>query len=137
MSDAKGLTTLANGRPTSLDDDLYQWGLDAESALRNAASEIERLKTVPMKYRRLAFNAELQNEVALLERKVAQLEAANKEWHDKTEWLRKDLQPHELGKHLADVLRERLERRSVERDMVQRDAVNLARVDITDDRSTL
>lgn len=35
--------------------------------------------------------------------------AANKEWHDKTEWLRKDLQPHELGKHLADVLRERLE----------------------------
>lgn len=36
-------------------------------------------------------------------------DAANKEWHDKTEWLRKDLQPHELGKHLADVLRGRLD----------------------------
>lgn len=41
---------------------------------------------------------------------LRELDAANKEWHDKTEWLRKDLQPHELGKHLADVLRARLEK---------------------------
>lgn len=37
--------------------------------------------------------------------------SALQEWHEKTEWLRKDLQPHEFGKHLADVLRERSERK--------------------------
>lgn len=37
-------------------------------------------------------------------------EAAYKEWSDKTDWIRPTLQPHELGKHLADVMRERLER---------------------------
>lgn len=81
---------------------------------------------------------DLSLEIENLRAKVAQLDAANKEWqeqveagkrllreemaranryaeaealwHDKTEWLRKDLRPHELGKHLADVLRERLEK---------------------------
>lgn len=80
---------------------------------------------------------DLSLEIEKLRAKVAQLDATNKElqeqveagkrllreemaranryaeaealWHDKTEWLRKDLQPNELGKHLADVLRERLE----------------------------
>ena len=35
---------LANDRPTSLSDDLYQWGTDAESMIRSQAAEIERLR---------------------------------------------------------------------------------------------
>ena len=34
-------------------------------------AEIERLKTVPMKYRRMAFNAQLQNENAQLRQQLA------------------------------------------------------------------
>ena len=44
-------------------------GFQAGAASRDA--EIARLKTVPMRYRRMAFNAQLQNEVAEL---VAALE---------------------------------------------------------------
>ena len=32
------------------------------------------------------------------------------EWFSKTEWVQKSCQAHELGKHRADVLRERIER---------------------------
>lgn len=32
------------------------------------------------------------------------------EWFEKTEWLRKTITPQELGKHYADVLRERIEK---------------------------
>lgn len=39
----------------------------------------------------------------------AQQTTALQEWLDKTEWIHKTLQPHELGKHIADVMRERLE----------------------------
>jgi len=38
------------------------------------SAEIWRLKTVPMKYRRMAFNAQLQDENAALRAKVAELE---------------------------------------------------------------
>ena len=56
------------------------WKYADSEALRRAAfqagaasrdAEIARLKTVPMRYRRMAFNAQLQNEVAEL---VAALE---------------------------------------------------------------
>jgi hypothetical protein len=39
------------------------------AVLAERDAEIERLKTVPMKYRRMTFNAELQNEIAA-QRKV-------------------------------------------------------------------
>jgi len=45
------------------------WKKDQKENLRNQCdlhAEIERLKTVPMKYRRMTFNAELQNEVTAL-----------------------------------------------------------------------
>lgn len=48
---------------------IFQSGFNAGAASRDA--EIARLKTVPMRYRRMAFNAQLQNEVAEL---VAALE---------------------------------------------------------------
>lgn len=35
-------------------------------------------------------------------------EVALREWLDKTDWIRKTIQPHELGKHIADVMRDRL-----------------------------
>lgn len=56
-------------------------------------------------------------------------DAANKEWQDKTEWLRKDLQPHELGKHLADVLRERAKTNTE----LMREARDNARASIAED----
>ena len=37
------------------------------------------------------------------------LKFALNEWHEKTDWVQKSAQPKELGKHLADVLRERIE----------------------------
>ena len=48
-------------------------GFAAGAASRDA--EIARLKTVPMRYRRMAFNARLQDEVARLEQENDQLRA--------------------------------------------------------------
>ena len=49
----------------------FQRGFQAGAASRDA--EIARLKTVPMKYRRMEFNAQLQDEVAKLEKENDQL----------------------------------------------------------------
>ncbi len=54
-------------------DPLYQQGFKAGAASRDA--EIATLKTVPMRYRRMAFNAQLQDEVARLEQENDQLRA--------------------------------------------------------------
>ena len=59
--------------------------LDAKACIRGAL-EIESLKSERDRFR-----------------------AAYHEWSDKTEWARKDTTVNELGKHLADVLRERIE----------------------------
>jgi len=48
-------------------------GYQAGAASRDA--EVARLKTVPMRYRRMAFNAQLQDEVARLEQENDQLRA--------------------------------------------------------------
>lgn len=48
-------------------------GFRAGAASRDA--EVARLKTVPMRYRRMAFNAQLQDEVARLEQENDQLRA--------------------------------------------------------------
>jgi len=48
--------------------DLLEW---AEKDVKAMRAEIERLKTVPMKYRRMAFNAQLQNENAQLSQQLA------------------------------------------------------------------
>lgn len=45
--------------------------------LAAARAEIERLKTVPMKYRRMAFNAHLQDENAKLSKQLAAEQAKN------------------------------------------------------------
>ena len=45
--------------------------------LEAARTEIERLKTVPMKYRRMAFNAHLQDENAKLSKQLAAEQAEN------------------------------------------------------------
>lgn len=41
--------------------------------------------------------------------RLQQFEAAYNEWHDKTEWVQKTAEAHELGKHRADVLKERVD----------------------------
>lgn len=43
-------------------------------------------------------------------RRLKQIEAAYKEFHDKTEWVQETAHWSELGKHRADVLRERIEK---------------------------
>ena len=48
-------------------------GFQSGAASRDA--EVARLKTVPMRYRRMAFNAQLQDEVARLEQENDQLRA--------------------------------------------------------------
>lgn len=52
-----------------------QWAYEEITKLREQvsaqAAEIARLKTVPMKYRRMQFNAELQEEVARLREQVS------------------------------------------------------------------
>jgi Lar family restriction alleviation protein len=42
-------------------------------------------------------------------RRLASVEFAFKEWLGKTAWVQKTIQPKEIGKHRADVLRERIE----------------------------
>jgi hypothetical protein len=43
-------------------------------------------------------------------RRLDQHELANNVWHEKTEWVQNTAQPHELGMHRADVMRQRIER---------------------------
>lgn len=41
------------------------------------------------------------------------------EWQDKTEWVQKTAKPSELGKHRADVMRERIAKAEAERDQLR------------------
>ena len=60
---------------TTYHDDLIQEGVTEIESLRqqltSCDAEIERLKTVPMRYRRMAFNAQLQDENAQLSQQLA------------------------------------------------------------------
>lgn len=53
----------------------------------------------------VALAIHVQSRIEALER----FERAYKEWIDKTEWVQETAQQRELGKHRADVLRERIE----------------------------
>ena len=44
MTTPDNANLLANDRPTSLDDDLYQWAIDAEEMLRSQADRIASLE---------------------------------------------------------------------------------------------
>lgn len=46
--------------------------------------------------------------------RISLLEAALRDWGDKTEWVQKTALPEELGLHRADVLRGRIDRRDAE-----------------------
>lgn len=46
--------------------------------------------------------------------RLQQFEAAYNEWHDKTEWVQKTAKAHELGKHRADVLKDRVDQLQAE-----------------------
>ncbi len=65
-----------------------EWKYADSAALRRAAfqagaasrdAEIARLKTVPMRYRRMAFNAQLQNEMELMQQQLAAKDALLKQ----------------------------------------------------------
>jgi hypothetical protein len=55
------------------------------------------------------INADVGKAAAEL-RRLDQHELANNVWHEKTEWVQNTVQPHELGMHRADVLRQRIDR---------------------------
>lgn len=53
---------------------------ELRAKLAAAQKEVERLKTVPMKYRRMAFNAQLQDENNELRARLAKAEQQVAEW---------------------------------------------------------
>lgn len=78
---------------------------------------------------------------------LLQFKAAHLEWHEKTEWVQETAQVHELGKHRADVLKDRIDQLRAEVEMMREDAerwryvslqgddthwLNLLRVDLED-----
>jgi hypothetical protein len=79
-------------------------------------------------YEATVHNMQLRLDEAIAERDA--LDAANREWSEKTAWLQKTAQPHELGLHLADVLRLRIEKLEADLEAVgaggvQKLAINL------------
>ena len=61
----------------------------------------------------MSVEAELRKQIEILEEMVRNLqnyEVAYKEFHDKTDWVQETAHWSELGKHRADVLRERIEK---------------------------
>ena len=46
-----------------------------------------------------------------------------KDWHDKTDWVQETSKPRELGKHRADILRERIEALEAKLAMILADRV--------------
>lgn len=68
------MNPLVNKRCSPIEELIYQDGFHAGAASRDA--EIARLKSVPMKYRRMAFNAQLQNENAQLREQIKMLQEA-------------------------------------------------------------
>lgn len=66
---------------------LNEWGKDLIEAFYHAArkpleQEVERLKTVPMKYRRMEFNAQLQEENAELRQQLAVAQLQIKQYRE-------------------------------------------------------
>lgn len=75
---------------------------DLEQA-RKEGFEVRALYTAPD-----ALQAEVE--------RLKHFEAAYKEWSDKTDWVQESAEVRELGKHRADVMRERIERLQEEKD---------------------
>lgn len=53
---------------------------------------------------------------------LKRFEADCKEWHEKTEWVKKSAQVGELGMHRADVLKGRIDRLKAENEALRKDA---------------
>lgn len=63
-----------------------------------------------------------QQTVDALLAEVERYKVAWQEFNDRTEWVQQTAQPRELGKHRADVLRERIERAEAQAEANRRDA---------------
>lgn len=53
--------TFANDRPMSLDDDLYQWAVDAEELIRKQADVIEMAYRLAMKFKTKVENGQAKS----------------------------------------------------------------------------
>lgn len=65
---------------------------------------------------RAEHTAELEQENRLMRNRLEMVDKALTEWLDKTEWVQKSAQVHELGLHRADIIRARMTRLQTERD---------------------
>lgn len=109
-------------RETMPADVLHLWARDAVGALRRLHEEAVDLRVLATSLLnkngglQLAFltaqeaNNALQARVQELEAERDRFRDALHEWIDKTDWVQESSQAHELGKHRADVLRERIVR---------------------------
>lgn len=58
---------------------------------------------------------------------LERFKTAYMEWHEKTDWVRKDAKPKELGMHVADMMTARITQAEAERDAALADAKRLRR----------
>ena len=49
-------------------------------------------------------------------RRLSEIEVANQVWSEKTQWLEATAQPHELGMHRADVMKQRIDSLEAQRE---------------------
>lgn len=88
---------------------------EAASELRRLHARVQEQQTELMEQARLlGISAEremaLRARVQELERERDNYKLAHDEWAEKTHWVQQTAQPHELGVHRADVLRDRINR---------------------------
>lgn len=109
-------------RETMPADVLHLWARDAVDEMRRLHEEAVDLRVLSSSLLNKNGGLQLavwtvQNANSALQARVQELEAerdrfrdAHREWSDKTDWVQESSQAHELGKHRADVLRERIVR---------------------------
>lgn len=110
--------------------------VDLDTVYHQAASELRWLNAIIEKLDdELTVCGDLKREYQRREAdaidRIEALELALLEWHDKTEWVQQTSKAKELGKHRADVLRDRIEALEAERDR-NLDSINVGNKIITD-----
>ena len=68
-------------------------------------------------------------------RRLHEHELANTVWGIKTEWVQQTAQPHELGMHRADVLRQRIDRLHEENSKLRREVAAISANAVDDGRA--
>lgn len=100
LADEYGLSIFPDIAEMTAELETLRAKLKVYEDLGDAGSDVQLLRT---------GYAAARLEIESLKSERDRFRAAYHEWSDKTEWVRKSTTLNELGKHLADVLRERIE----------------------------